>query len=93
MQTVSRRLRSKLKQAGQGMAEYIIILAVIVVAGIGIFSALGDVVGNQAAAIAVELSGTDGGAQVEAANTGAQAAVTSVGEDNRLDNFQDNGQD
>lgn len=44
---------------GQGMTEYIIIVALVAVAAIGVYSAFGDVVRGQAAVAAVALSGDD----------------------------------
>ena len=37
------------RQRGQGMSEYIIITALVAVAGIGLFAAFGDVLQNQMA--------------------------------------------
>ena len=45
------------RQAGQGMTEYIIIVALIAVAAIGVYSAFGDVVRGQTSVAAVALSG------------------------------------
>jgi Flp pilus assembly pilin Flp len=42
---------------GQGMTEYIIIVALIAIAAIGVFSAFGGVVKGQVGAMAKELSG------------------------------------
>ena len=44
-------------QAGQGMMEYIIIVALIAVASIGVYSAFGKTARNQTAGMAKELSG------------------------------------
>lgn len=43
--------------AGQGMTEYIIVVALIAVAAIGVYSAFGDVVRGQTSVAAVALSG------------------------------------
>ena len=48
--------------AGQGMTEYIIVLALIAVAAIGVYSAFGDIVRGQTAVAAVALSGRDNSA-------------------------------
>ncbi len=45
--------------AGQGMTEYIIVVALIAVAAIGVYSAFGDVVRGQTSVAAVALSGRD----------------------------------
>jgi pilus assembly protein Flp/PilA len=44
-------------QLGQGMMEYIIIVALIAVAAIGVYSAFGKTARNQTAGMAKELSG------------------------------------
>lgn len=64
------------KQRGQGMSEYIIITALIAVAAIGVFAAFGDVIGNQTAAMAQEMSGKDGQSDVDKAATNAARAST-----------------
>ena len=46
-----------LKQGGQGMTEYIIILALIVIAGIGAYSFFGQTFRQQDAGIAKDKSG------------------------------------
>jgi len=43
--------------AGQGMTEYIIVVALIAVAAIGVYTAFGDVVRGQTSVAAVALSG------------------------------------
>lgn len=42
---------------GQGMTEYIIVVALIAVAAIGVYSAFGDVIRGQTSVAAVALSG------------------------------------
>ena len=51
---------AKKKQLGQGMTEYIIIVALIAIAAIGVFRLFGDTARNQVAGMAQELSGNDG---------------------------------
>jgi len=64
---------SKRKIRGQGMTEYIIIVALIAIAAIGVFTAFGGTIRNQVAGMAAELSGTDAGTQLGRAT--AQAAL------------------
>lgn len=45
---------------GQGMTEYIIVVALIAIAAIGVFGSFGGVVKNQVGAMAQELSGNSG---------------------------------
>lgn len=46
------------KQAGQGMTEYVVIVALIAVAAIGTYSLLGQTVRTQTAGLALEIAGT-----------------------------------
>ncbi|MEZ0232395.1 MAG: Flp family type IVb pilin [Methylophilaceae bacterium] len=62
------------KQAGQGMTEYIIIVALIAVAAIGVYSYFGNTVRNQTAAMANELAGKDASAQQTKAKDSATKA-------------------
>lgn len=65
---------AKRQQRGQGMTEYIIIVALIAIAGIVVFAAFGDVVRGQTAAMASELSGQDGSVGKAAADAGKARA-------------------
>ena len=53
-------MRNKLRQLGQGMTEYIIIVALIAIAAIGVYSLFGDTVTDQMGAMTQELSGGTG---------------------------------
>jgi hypothetical protein len=46
-----RGIRPATRQRGQGMSEYIIVTALVAVAGIGLFAAFGDVLQNQMASV------------------------------------------
>jgi len=66
--------KSALRQRGQGMTEYIIIVALIAVAAIGVYSMFGQTIRGQVAGLAGEVSGK--------ANTGkteAQSASDAAG--------------
>lgn len=63
-------------QRGQGMTEYIIIVAMIAVAAIAVYQYFGQTVRNQTAAIAQELAGKDGTAAKNAAQASADQAKT-----------------
>ena len=52
--------RNGRKQRGQGMTEYIIIVALIAIAAIGVFTFFGGTVRAQVAAMAGELAGNQG---------------------------------
>lgn len=60
-------------QQGQGMMEYVIIVALIAVAAIGIYSAFGQTVRNQTAGMAKEVSGKE--APIAAAQNSSNAAA------------------
>lgn len=75
------------RQRGQGMTEYIIIVALIAVAAIGVYSYFGSAVRNQTAALANEVAGKDSATQITAAGTAATSAATSAGQAKGLSNF------
>ncbi len=62
-----------MRQAGQGMTEYIIIVALIAVAAIGVYSMFGQTIRGQVAGLAGEVAGTG-------ATAGKAAAAKSAGE-------------
>ena len=70
-QAVGSRLHS---QRGQGMTEYIIIVAPVAVAAIAVYQFFGQVLRAQTAAIAKELAGEDGTQETRTARSAAQAA-------------------
>jgi Flp pilus assembly pilin Flp len=67
---------TKARKRGQGMMEYLIIVALIAVAGIGIYSAFGKTLRNQTAGMAKEVSGNkaDTGLAAASANSAAGRA-------------------
>lgn len=72
--------RGKLRQLGQGMTEYIIIVALVAVAGIGTYKFFGQTIRNQVAGLAQEVGGTTANsgraaAQASAATTATTAAA------------------
>ena len=78
------------KQRGQGMTEYIIIVALIAVAAIGVYSFFGKTVRNQTSAIAQEVSGVDSATQIANAATAATAADAHANVDKGLSAFNNN---
>lgn len=81
---------SSLRHArGQGMTEYIIIVALIAVAAIGVYSYFGKTVRNQSAAIAAAVGGADKEARdTNKAGTQAGQGATSISNQAAgLDNF------
>ena len=75
------------KQLGQGMTEYIIIVALIAVAAIGVFQFFGSTVRNQAAGIAQEVAGLNGSPAIKAAGTAADSAVDKAGKNTTLSTY------
>ena len=59
------------KQRGQGMVEYIIIVALVAISAIAIFQIFGQVVRSQTAAMAKELAGEDGTSESQQAQNAA----------------------
>jgi len=65
-------MKGFMKQLGQGMTEYIIIVALIAIAAIAAYSFFGDTVRSQVGNMAAELGGTQGNqAAVDTATAGA----------------------
>lgn len=77
------------RQQGQGMTEYIIVLALVAIAAIGVYSFLGKSVRNQVAGVAQEISGRSANAEVSAAQDAAEAASAIANEDYRLGNYDE----
>jgi Tfp pilus assembly protein PilV len=69
------QIRRKNKQLGQGMTEYIIIVALIAVSAIGVYSLFGQTLRNQTAGLAVEMSGQDAKGNISTAQTNANTAT------------------
>lgn len=63
------------KQKGQGMTEYIIIVALIAIAAIGVYSLFGKTIRHQMAGMTMEMSGK--GAQNEITQAGKAATASS----------------
>ena len=75
------------KQRGQGMSEYIIITALVAVAGIGLFAAFGDTLQNQLAGMSQEMAGQSGATDIERAGTTAKTARTRATQADSLSNY------
>jgi len=74
-------------QLGQGMTEYIIIVAMIAIAAIAVYQYFGQTVRNQTAAIAQELAGVDGTTAKNNAQTASGKAQTAGDTKNTLDDY------
>lgn len=66
------KLTCKTPQAGQGMVEYIIIVALIALAAIAAFTYFGDVIRGQTVQMASQVAGTN---STEGADAAAKAAA------------------
>lgn len=79
IRTLRQSLRNLPKrQAGQGMTEYIIIVALIAVAAIGVYSFFGQTIRNQVSGLASEVSGdTAGAAAARSAATNSASSARS----------------
>lgn len=62
-------------QRGQGMTEYIIVVALVAVSAIAVYQMFGQVVRSQTAAMAKELAGEDGSEESRMAQTAAETAA------------------
>lgn len=80
------------QQLGQGMTEYIIIVALIAIAAIGSFQFFGQTARSQAAAAAQELSGKSGAADTTNAQKASAQATKQGNATKSMGNFNDNGQ-
>ena len=78
-------LKARARQLGQGMTEYIIIVALIAIAAIVVYNLFGDTVRGQVGDMAAELGG--GTATGEGATAGGEAG-TEAAVDYDLGNFQ-----
>ncbi|HTH43986.1 MAG TPA: pilus assembly protein [Oxalicibacterium sp.] len=73
-------VKKSLRQYGQGMTEYIIIVALIAVAAIGVYSMFGQTIRGQVAGLAGEVAGTGASAGKSTASTAAGNAATKAAE-------------
>ena len=85
--TLEEKTMKKLQQLGQGMTEYIIIVALVAIAGIAIFSFFGQTMQGTVADVATELSGGTSG---NTAATAAGNAVVEAGTNEGMDNYDEN---
>jgi type IV pilus assembly protein PilA len=80
----------KRAQRGQGMTEYIIIVALIAIAAIAVYQFFGDTVRAQTGAIAQELAGQNGDGARGDAVTAANAAANQANTQRNLTNYTNN---
>lgn len=68
-------IRQKMKQLGQGMTEYIIIVALIAIAAIAIYGLFGDTLREQMGIMTEELAGQTGTASATDQDTTTATAA------------------
>lgn len=76
------------KQFGQGMTEYIIIVALIAIAAIGIYTIFGDTIRGQMSSMTSELAGNNAATTGRAAITASTANQTTAEANRTLSNFE-----
>ena len=84
------RLGAVRRHAGQGMTEYIIVVALIAVAAIGVYTLFGQTIRNQTAGLALEVSGQTASTAIGNAQTNATTASTNANTRKGLDNYDAN---
>lgn len=77
------------KISGQGMTEYIIIVALIAVAAIGVYSLFGQSIRNQVAGLAKEMTGQSSSQQLNKARSASREAATTADKDINLGNYDE----
>ena len=77
------------KQLGQGMTEYIIIVALIAVAAIAVTQLFGTTVRSQMGAIAKEVGGDNASTTIAEAKTAGGAAATAAAKKRSLSTYGD----
>lgn len=80
-------LKSLKQQKGQGMTEYIIIVALIAVSAIGVYSLFGQTIRNQTAGLTKEMSGQAGTDNIAKAKANANSATTNADKTKNLGNY------
>ena len=75
------------RQLGQGMTEYIVIVALIAVAAIAVYQFFGQTVRDQTAGIALEVAGKSASTAITNAGTSADAALAAGDRKKGLDAY------
>lgn len=74
-------------EQGQGMTEYIIVVALIAIAAIGVYTAFGKTVRGQMAVTAQALAGKSASEARSESNDAGEDATTQAQRSVKLDNF------
>lgn len=84
----SNKLLSQKKYlSGQGMSEYLIIIGLVAVAGIGVMSFFGQSIQHQVAGMSTVISGDVATTEIAASKASAAAASTSAAINTTLGNY------
>ena len=78
------------RQRGQGMTEYIVIVALVAVAAIGVYSLLGQTIRNQTAGLALEIAGQDADPALTKARGSSGTAKTNADLNKSLSTYNTN---
>ena len=79
---------TNLRQRGQGMTEYIIIVALIAVSAIGVYALFGKTIRNQVAGLSAEVAGTSGASTaIGNAASASNSAVGAANADKRMNSY------
>lgn len=77
----------KKQQRGQGMTEYIVIVALIAVSAIATYQFFGQTIRTQTAGLAEEISGKDASATITKAKANSAAALAEGDRKKSLSNY------
>jgi Tfp pilus assembly protein FimT len=80
-------MRSYSRFRGQGMTEYIIVVALIAIAATGVYTAFGKTLRGQMAVTAQSLAGKSASQARSEANEGGDDAESQAGREIKLDNY------
>lgn len=72
---------------GQGMTEYIVVVALVAIAAIGVYTAFGKTLRGQMAATAQSLAGKSASGARSEANDASDAAETQANRNIKLNNY------
>ena len=77
-------------QRGQGMTEYVIIVALVAIAAIAVFTFFGDTMRSQVGGMAKELSGQSASSSIQDAKDRADSAKTEGSKRKDMDEYTNN---
>jgi Flp pilus assembly pilin Flp len=90
--THTNKLNIVRRQGGQGMTEYIVIVALVAVAAIGVYSYFGKTVRSDVSCMAKEMSGQSSTSDVATAKGAANQASAEATKNKGLGNYGDGNQ-